>query len=609
MKGHGDMPLFHWVTHMREGLPWFFVGTLLMGAGWLAPGHYVPWSSFQQQAVFAAGVLVVGVAALRDRSGPVAVPRAAVGFGLLALVPLLQHAAGLVVYRSDAILPAAYLTAVALAAIVAFRLTTIAPMAFVERLFAMLIAAGVASTAIALWQWLKLPDSVWVVQMPPGGRPFANVAQPNHLATLCAMAVMGTAYLFESRRIGGVTASSLLLVLGWAQVMTQSRTAWLFLALLLVWYAVKRRRLELRTPLPAVIGALLFFVVGVSCWSPLNDMLLLSSPTSVGERMAAGLRPLHWQTLWDAALRAPWFGYGWNQVVIAQQAAALDHAASGEWLQQSHNHALDLLIYNGLPLGALVIAGIAWWLIRHLRECRTLEQWTLLGALGAMLIHAAVEFPFDYLYFALSAGLVVGSLSALTPEPSTRRISVPAWSFALLLMLAGGMLSWVTWEYLRVESGARQLRFVSMRIGLDKVPDAPVPDVWLLDQPREFHRLVLKSARRNMSLEELDEFQRVVKRQPAPPMMLRYAIAAGLNGRPEEAARTLAILCRIHPVARCDEGRDAWRTAGAQYPELRPVAYPEKSAGRIQPTNHNRSENDIAHIPMPPSDASTQNAQ
>jgi len=138
------------------------------------------------------------------------------------------------------------------------------------------------------------------------------------------------------------------------------------------------------------------------------------------------------------------------------------------------------------------------------------------------------------------------------------------------------MLSWVTWEYLLIESGARQLRFVMMRIGLDKIPDAPVPHVWLLDQPREFHRFLQTPARRNMTIVELDEFRRVVERQPAPPAMLRYAIAAALNGRPADAQRTLALLCRIHPASRCDEGRDAWQEARSQYPELRVVSYPDK---------------------------------
>lgn len=571
----GTCPFFHSGSQMRDRSAWFGLGALILVLAWLAPGHYVPWSSFQQQVLFGAGAWIVGMAALQVRSGPVIIPGAAIAMGLVAVVPLLQHAVGLVEYRSDAVLSAAYLFATGLAAVIAFRMTSASADVFIGWLLATLLIAAVASTGLALWQWLRLPESVWVAQLPPGGRPFGNIAQPNHLATLIAMGVMATIYLYEKRRLSGVTADLLLVVLGWGLVMTQSRTAWLFVALSVVWFLAQRKPLMLRSSRVVMTGAVVLFLIGVWGWAPLNDTLLLSSPTALmEERMTAGLRPLHWQTLWDAALRSPWFGYGWGQVVLAQQAAALDHPPSGEWLQHSHNHALDLVLYNGLVLGAIFLGGIAWWLFRQLRACRSVDQWALLGALGAMLVHAMVEFPFDYVYFALTAGFIVGALEALSPS-ARRRIAAPVWSFALVLGLTGGVLSWVGWEYLQVESAARQLRFVTLRIGLDKIPDAPVPEVWLLDQPRDFHRFVLSPARRNMAPDELEEFRRVVQRQPGPPAMLRYALAAGLNNRPEEAGRMLSLLCQMHPLKRCEEGRESWRVATSEYPELRAIPFPD----------------------------------
>lgn len=582
------MPLFHLGFQMSDRSAWFGLGTLVLVLAWMAPGHYVPWSSFQQQALFAAGALFVGLAAFRSSLGSVIVPGPAIAMSLLAMVPLIQHAVGLVEFRSDAVLSATFLLATALAVTVAFRLTCCSTAGFLDRLLATLLIAAMASTAIALWQWLRLPESAWIAELPPGGSPFGNVAQPNHLATLIAMGIMAIGYFFEKCRISKATAGLLLIVLGWGLVMTQSRTGWLFVALFVVWFITHRRRLALRTAPSVVAGAVVLFTVGVWSWAPLNDTLLLTSPAPIEDRMTTGLRPLHWQTLWDAALRSPWIGYGWGQVVLAQQAAALDHPPSGEWLQQSHNHALDLLIYNGLPLGVIILGGIVWWLIRQLRACRSIEQWVLLGALGAMLLHAMVEFPFDYLYFALSAGFMVGALEALAPV-ARRAVVAPGWSFALTLVLAFVMLSWVTLEYLKVESATRQLRFVMLRIGLDKVPEAPVPEVWLLDQPRDFHRFLLTPARRNMTLDELEEFRRNVERQPGAPAMLRYALAAGLNNRPEEAERILGLLCRMHPPKRCSEGRDSWRIATSEYPELRAIAFPAITEMRSRSSDARRS--------------------
>lgn len=133
---------------------------------------------------------------------------------------------------------------------------------------------------------------------------------------------------------------------------------------------------------------------------------------------------------------------------------------------------------------------------------------------------------------------------------------------------------WVSVEYVKVESAARQLRFVMLGIGVERVPDAPVPEVWLLDQPREFHRYWMTPATPGMSVERLDWMRRVSMREPRPPAQLRYALAAGLNGRPEEATVTLARLCKLHAAVRCDEGRESWVAAQQQHPVLRSIPYP-----------------------------------
>ena len=77
-----------------------------------------------------------------------------------------------------------------------------------------------------------------------------------------------------------------------------------------------------------------------------------------------------------------------------------------------------------------------------------------------------------------------------------------------------------------------------------------------------------------MSADEVDWMRRVSQRYPVPAALLRYALAAGLNGRPDEAAATLGRLCKMHAPARCDEGRVAWAELQGRYPELRAIVAP-----------------------------------
>ena len=66
----------------------------------------------------------------------------------------------------------------------------------------------------------------------------------------------------------------------------------------------------------------------------------------------------------------------------------------------------------------------------------------------------------------------------------------------------------------------------------------------------------------------------VTFRNPSHPAMLRYALALGLNGRPDDAGRMLGAICHIHLPKRCDEARESWRTLQQQHPTLESVPAP-----------------------------------
>jgi len=95
-----------------------------------------------------------------------------------------------------------------------------------------------------------------------------------------------------------------------------------------------------------------------------------------------------------------------------------------------------------------------------------------------------------------------------------------------------------------------------------------------LDGPREYHRFMITPARVDMSAEEVDWMRRVMQRNAYPPAMMRSALAAGLNGRPEEAAQTLRRLCHMHVELRCEEARASWSAAQQQFAVLRPIPAP-----------------------------------
>jgi O-antigen ligase len=554
------------------------LGCLLLGASFLMSGHYVPWTSFEPQWIAGLGAALVALAALLPEHAPIdrryRVPPLAWGALALAVVPMVQWGFGFVPFRSDTLLAATYLAAFAAMIVVGRELAARPEVRFLSWLQGALLAGASLSAVIALLQWLGIDlPTIYVLPLGRGDRPFGNLAQPNQLASLLCLGLAATLYFYETRRLGPAAAAACALLLGWSLALTESRAGWVMFALLAIGWLLLRRRAALRlSRLAALTGVILFFGA-VALLPALNDALLLSSTPDAGLRLHGGTRTLHWATLTDAALQQPWFGYGWGQVSQAQAIGVMNHPASGEWIQNSHNLVLDLVIHNGLPIGLLVTGLLAWWFMRRVRACGTGAQFALLAGVAMVFTHAMVEFPLDYVYFLMPVGMLMGALHALeapqAPQHTIGRASFAAWVVALCAMLA-----WIGVEYMKVDSAARQLRFVLLGVGVDKVPDAPEPDVWLLDQPREYHRFLLTPARPGLSEQQLNFMLRNTTRAARPNAMLRMALALGLNDQPKEAADWLLRICKMHSTARCDEGRSSWAAAQTQWPVLQGIDYP-----------------------------------
>ncbi len=549
------------------------LGFALLALAWLMPGHYLPWMMFQQEVLAATAGLLLCWAAVESTTRVVWPVPALVALVMVA-VPWLQLGAHQIRFLTDALLSSAYLLALGLAACAAATLA-VGPRRgqFFDGWTGSCITAAVVSSGMALHQWLQLPPvGDWLSQVQPGGRVFANLSQPNHLSSLLALGVAGVLRWYEMRRIGPWVAVLALAWLGWGIVMTESRTGWLFVGMLTLGTLLLRRRASLRTPARAVLVGLVVFVALVLMQGWLHAYWTQAA-AAPALRTAVGVRTLHWQTLTDAALRSPWFGYGWNQVSHAQFEVAGEYPASGEALMHSHNLLLDLVLYNGIPIGLALFAGLAWWMVRVLRSCRDADTWCLALALLALLAHALVEYPLHYLYFLLPAGLMLGALDAMARVPGSRTLEgakVTLWVPALLM---AGLLAWVGTEYLRAEEALRRLRFASARIGIT-MADLRTPDLLLLDGWKAYHDAATLHAGAAMPASEMALLHDVARRFPYPAALYRYAHALALNHEPAAARQVLQHLCKVYREPVQVALREAWQELQAKEPTLRNAEFP-----------------------------------
>ncbi len=532
---------------------------------WLLPNHYFPWLSAWQDGWALA--MLFASAAVAKTSG--LIPKALGVLVILALGSvLLQWLIGRMYFGGDALMTAMYLCAFAVALMLGSALVRTPGAAGLEGFALAMVCGAGLSVGVALVQWSgAISLGIYGAEIPPGTRPFGNVAQPNHLCTLTFLGLCGLGLLRESGQVSGRTFHFAAAFLVFGLVMSASRTGWLQMASLLLLACLRAKRVGARTGRLQVAGLAALYACLTLAWPALNRALLLSGGRGVTEQIEGGVRGPLWWALLDAIGREPLWGYGWQQMVMAQERVALDHPSLLHHFDHSHNLVLDALIWAGIPLGTTLLLLAFWPLIQQLRKLADARALWLTAAVAGVLAHAMVEFPLEYAYFLVPTGVAIGAAQALGSGAATWTVPRPA------LALGGGVLLatliWVAAEYLAAEQNLRVLRLENARIGTTRV-ESSAPDLNLLSQLGALLQAARLEPRAAMPKAEISLLRRVAERHAYVQSMYRYALAAGLNGEALSARLTLLRLCSMHPVPSCEAVRSQWTADRARHPVLDP---------------------------------------
>lgn len=555
---------------------WLISWAFALAAAWLLPNHQLPWSSFHLDAWMAA-VLTLGAAALILRtSGPVVWHGVTLMVAALVLVPGLQYCFGLVLLSGTAWISGAYLLGLLLALLIGARWEANNPGQLADGLFLAIGTAALLSVGLQLDQWLAL-ESLDGLSMGKGhGRPFANFGQPNQLATFLLWGLLATAWGLLRRHIGLWTALLMMLYLLFGLALTQSQTAWLAVGLLVLVSWIWRRLWSDRRWPWLSSGLALYFAICVTCLERMNQLLLLGSvPGAAGmDRPSGALRQSIWSLFTDAALQSPWAGYGWNQLGLAQLAAALNHPSLEQLHAHAHNIFLDLVLSCGLPIGLAVSLYLVRWIWLRVRAARAAEDAVLVLFLLVIGLHAMLELPLHYAYFLLPVGLVMGALNVRLHAPTV--LLAGRWTLILLWLTSAALLATLIRDYSRIETSYQELRFEQAPIKF-AVPGRP-PDVLLLTQLREFIRLSRFEPTSGMIADDLDWMRRVAKTYPGTAAITKLATALALNGQPAEAQQWLRKVCKLESAMRCEGVRQYWADQSLKHAELAATPWPNSDS-------------------------------
>ncbi len=509
-------------------------------------------------------------------SGPrVPLPRAAVALLVVAVWPWLQWGAGVVTFAGDALLVSLYLVCAAAGVWIGAsrQPTRTGSESWLPSLAVALVLAALLSAGIGLLQWFELTAflDIFAVENGSGERVSGNLAQPNHLATLLLLGLVAAGWLHQRARIGGRVLTAVAVVLLPVLVLTASRGGLLSLVVLAVYTAWQSRRGLLRLPVPALaagVGVTLLLAWGLP-W--------LSQALLVGEAQystGSSGRVLMWRQMLAGIEHQPWWGYGWNLTLAAQREGVLLFPGT-TYTDYAHNLLLDLLIWNGVPLGLLLIAVGGWWWFTRLRAARHPDAVFALAALLPILVHSLVEYPFAYAYFLAAAALMVGVVEAAHPR-GVPLVAPRPW-VVLGVVAWAAVAALVALEYLDIEEDFRVTRFENLRIG--KTPDDYVPPaVWWSTHLGAMLRATRTPATEHMRTEDLRELQAVSRRFGITPLNYRSALARGLNGDPEGAVRELAAMRGLYGARTYRAVLRDWADDGRRYPAIAAIVPPSPVA-------------------------------
>lgn len=548
----------------------FYFGLLVFVLSWLNYDHYRPWLNFHSESLALASTSLLFTALLIGKNN-INMPKP-IALAAVALVTLiwLQFGQGLVYFGGDAVVSTIYVVCLFAAIVIGFSIgsTKETSEAWLIGLMHALWASALASAFIGFLQWFNLQESwgMYVSQTYIGDRASGNMGQPNLLASLLLMGLSALSYVRSKQRLGKLACGAVVIIITLALVMAQSRAAMLS-AVLMAGFGLWKSRLPSSGLSARWILVWLGGFLLITWLLPLaTNLLLTDSPRTLSVN-GSELRILMWQQITSAIWQSPWVGYGWNQTAAAHAAGAITHPGSFTFTY-THNVVLDILAWCGLPIGLLIVGISGYWVLSRAVRITDSKAIFAMGALIPILMHSMVEYPFAYVYFLMSAGLLIGVVerSVNAMQIITLR-KTPLWvAMALWLPLA----SYLGYEYLMIEEDFRIVRFESLRIG--KTPaQYQAPKIIVLSHMGNMLDAGRIYPKPKMKTEDIEKLRAVARRFAYSAINNRYMVSLALNGELDKARHELLVIRNMY-------GEYYYQSAIQELKDLRKTKYPELGA-------------------------------
>jgi len=404
----------------------------------LVPLKAPPIPSFHAEAL-AAVLGLVALSALPVFAGRLELPRVALlPLGFTGLI-VVQMVFGWLPYHQVGLLAALYLIwATGLIMLGGLLRRELGPARVAGTLGWFLLAGALASAVIAWVQHVDSDALGRLIMARSADRVWANLGQPNQLADYLALGLASAAYLYASGRLALRWAAPATLALAYILSLTGSRTAWVYLAGLIVlsagFWGLDRSASNRR-----LLGLCSLALVACILLPWLDRLLLDPNLATAASRLrsseiVAEERPRIWKAALMMFLDSPLLGvgfrqFGWHHFALNAQ---MPEPRMLGFTDHAHNLLLHVLAEFGLVGFALLAGFTLLWFAGLLRQPRTPAQWWIWAVALVLGGHSMLEYPLWYAFFLGVAAVVLG-----LGEPRTVRLQLGQNGRAGRLLLVG----------------------------------------------------------------------------------------------------------------------------------------------------------------------------
>ncbi|MFW6536862.1 Wzy polymerase domain-containing protein [Acinetobacter baumannii] len=523
-----------------------FLAAILLGFAWLSPFHYNPWVMFSSEmSTFAAGLSVLAALFYQN----IKIPRAQILLLPFTLIPIVQWGCGLVFDLSTALLSTFYLLGFWFMVLAGYNLSL--DQKKKDQIFSgfslLVIITSLLTSLIAIFQWLNIESHLIYTLHLIGNRPYGNFGQPNNMATFLIIGLLGCLYLYEKNKVTVWLLLPSALIILFTIALSQSRTSWIVFPFLLIYWIVKQFGKQKRFRfVQGLLWCLAFFLIAGLILPYITQFIEFSTNTEITEtssfvaRAGSGHERIGmWIQILHAIAQQPWLGYGWSQTSVAV-VDSIQYGTVHVWFNSAHNVLLDIIIWNGIPIGIVIIAYFTCWFLWLNQQAKETISIIAIMMVCTVLIHTMLEFPQRYAYFLLTCGFLLGIIQAQTPVLKgivlNKQVLRLIWGVSLILLVA-------IWRDYNVYVTNSNLLFKN------KQPNAEIlgsNQIFILTQFEQRLKWIEMKPETTLSDADLAVWGNFVKNKATPYNLRKYAQLLAYNGKVEQAEQQIFILQHLY---------------------------------------------------------------